>query len=199
MEYADFIRDLRGLKDEAGALFNLQQTHHDPVFRRWRHRVTALISAIENCGYSIDCSIASRLFDIATYGSVTWTKRIERYNRDLQDTVNELDTIIDHFDRYGDPKGQTAAAPALPPLAELEWPQKITLSWLFKHAPIDIWLKFAGALGAAFLIGIGFAQTGLYANIQDFWKTKPSGPSAIKEPNPTVETDARKNGARGSP
>ena len=200
MEYADFIAELRTLRDEAASLRNFPDTHHDPKFRKWRHQVTALISAIEDCGYSIDCGISSRLFQVASYGPVTRAEQIARYNRDLQDSVNEIETSINHFDKYGDPKGDKASEEPRKHEQELEWPQKMSLSWLFKHAPIGLWLKFISALVAVFLFGIAFAQTGLYANLEHLWKTKGTAETQVnKEPNHTVEPDARKSGARGSP
>ncbi|MGB8409276.1 MAG: hypothetical protein WCE58_05135, partial [Gallionella sp.] len=159
----------------------------------------ALISAIEDCGYSIDCSVSSRIFQIFAYGSIEQAEEIARYNRDLQDTVNELETAINLFDKYGDPKGQKQPEAPQRRETELEWPQKITISWLSKHTPVDLWLKFVGVLIDAFLLGIGFAQTGLYADFENHWKTNSAEPNLNKEPNHTVKSDAPKNATRGSP
>ena len=104
MDYAKFIEELRPLHAEALNLFDDPQTHNAPRFRKWRHLVTTLISAIDERGYSIDCSISSRIFDIATYGSVAQAERVARYNQELQDTINELESIIGFFDKFGDPK-----------------------------------------------------------------------------------------------
>ncbi len=71
------------------------------------------------------------------------------YNLDLQDTVNEIETTINHFDKYGDPKARKQVEAPPQRDQELEWPKKITLSWLFKHAPITLLLKFIGALATA--------------------------------------------------
>ncbi len=106
MEYAKFIEELRPLHAEALNLFDDPQTHNAPRFRKWRHSVTTLISAIEDRGYSIDCSISSRIFDIVSYGSVAQTERVAIYNQELQDTINELESIIGFFDKFGDPKAE---------------------------------------------------------------------------------------------
>ena len=138
-----------------------------------------------------------RAFSVASYGPVTRAEQIARYNRDLQDSVNEIETSINHFDKYGDPKGDKASEEPRKHEQELEWPQKMSLSWLFKHAPIGLWLKFISALVAAvFIFGIAFGQTGLYANLEHLWKTKGTAETQVnKEPNHTVEPDARKSGA----
>ena len=200
MEYADFILELRTLRDEAASLRDLPETHQHPAFRKWRHQVTALISAIEDHEYSIDCAIASRLFQGASAGPLSRAEQIDSYNLDLQDTINEIETSIDHFDKYGDPKVQKAPEKPREQKQELEWPQKISLSWLFTHAPIDLWLKFVGALAAAFVFGIAFAQTELYSKLGDVWKARSAVEAPVsKEPNSTVDSGARKDNARGSP
>jgi hypothetical protein len=103
MNYADFIAELKPLVDEARSLFNDEQTHHSGRFRKWRHRLATTIDSIEQLGYSIDCNVASRVFDVMSYGSVSKLDRLEIYNRELQDTINELEIIIERFDKYGDP------------------------------------------------------------------------------------------------
>ena len=77
----------------------------------------------------------------------------------------------------------TTKEPITKQTPELEWPQKITLSWLTKHAPISLWLKLLGALVTAFLLGVGFAQTKLYDNIQELWKPNKPATHETKEPN----------------
>ena len=104
MDYKDFIEELRPLYTEARSLFGNEQTHQSHAFRKWRHRVTALISRIEEQGYSVDCNISSRIFDVPSYGSVSRAERIAAYDRELQDTLNELESLIEHFDKYGDPR-----------------------------------------------------------------------------------------------
>ena len=107
MDYTRFIQELRLLQAEAPSLLNDPQTHEAPKFRKWRHDVTTLISAIESRGYSIDCNISSRRFFVASYGPVTKSEQIASYNRDLQDTINELSSVINFFDKFGDPRAET--------------------------------------------------------------------------------------------
>ena len=187
MEYADFIKALRELRAGADPLFDLPQTHWEPAFREWRHRVTALIYAIEDCGYRIDCGISSRNFDIATDEFVTVAERIAGYKLDLQDTVNEIDSIVVDFEQHGDPRGNMKPAPPSRKDKKLESPKEITLSWLLKHAPAGLWLKFLGALVAAFLVGIGFSQTGVYSSVEDLWKAKTPESQAAKEASKLVQ------------
>jgi predicted nucleotide-binding protein len=110
MKYTNFIEELRPLIEEARGLLGAEEYHQDPQFRKWRQKVTTLITRIEGLGYSIDCDISSRIFQVPSYGSVSRREQIEYFNRDLQDTINELETIVELFDKYGDPKYPTENA-----------------------------------------------------------------------------------------
>jgi len=166
MKYEDFVNELREFLLEANNLFDLNKVDEDPNFRKWRHNLTDLIQRIEDNGYDINCSIQNRLF--CEQGSYTYDPsqkdHVEAFNRDLQDTINELETIINKFDKYGDPKSKDIIKPQN---EQLEWPQKITLSWLYAHAPFGLWMKAGGFLLAAFLLGIAVGQSQLYIEISN--------------------------------
>lgn len=187
MNYAEFVAEIEGLLGEGRSLFDRNDTHQDPSFRKWRHRLTVLINTIEGRGYSVDCDVQSRLFDIASYGDISKKDRINRYNQELQDTLNELETIVEHFKKYGDPKPSTVSVPVAQAKSELEWPQKVTLSWLAKHAPISLWLKVGGILITAFLLGVGFSETVAYKNIQQLWQKENLQKEKLNEPNKPLE------------
>jgi predicted nucleotide-binding protein len=103
MDYTNFIEELRPSIEEAKGLLGAEEYHNDQEFRNWRQKVTQLISIIEDCGYSINCKITSRIFQFPSCGLVSRQKHIEYYNRELQDTINELETIVKFFDKYGEP------------------------------------------------------------------------------------------------
>nr|WP_139183762.1 hypothetical protein [Pseudomonas sp. NFPP33] len=42
------------------------------------------------------------------------------------------------------------------------YPQKLTLKWLYQHAPISLWGWLCGLLFATFVLGIAFSETQLY-------------------------------------
>nr|BAJ06956.1 hypothetical protein [uncultured bacterium]BAJ06958.1 hypothetical protein [uncultured bacterium] len=195
MKYSEFIDELRPLLDEAHSLFDEDQTHQSPRFRKWRHQLTTTISIIENLGYTVDCDIASRIFQVASYGSVSKNAQMAAYNRELQDTINEMEIIIEYFDKYGDPKISSQAAASDDRAEKLEWPTKMTLSWLFNHAPIKLWLQFGGILITVFLLGVGFAQTRAYKNIEQLWHHEQPHNKHIDEPNPQLNHDASKSDA----
>lgn len=158
MDYAQFIDGLRPLLEEARDLFNDPQTHQAPRFRKWRHAVTTLMSVIEDRGYTIDCSISSRHFQIASYGPVSRNEQIARYNQDLQDTINEIESIVRYFDKYGDfkagksvPGSPIADAAAEQPVSTSP-PRSGSLKEKFESHPV-VWGLTLLAIG----FGAGFA------------------------------------------
>ena len=140
--YAAFVDDLCQLTSRARALFDKPDRVEDEDFRRWRHEVTDLISRIESRKYPINSHIVYRNFD--EHGSYSHTpsrsERVAAYNRDLTDTITELETLISHFDKYGDPRADPAQPPAPVPMAaaapgeppRLQPPERITPAWLWQ-------------------------------------------------------------------
>ncbi len=187
MKYEDFVNELRPLLQEAGEMFNLQNLHEDPRFRKWRHNVTDIIERIEDQGYEVNSSIQSRYFDEpGSYTNDPTRKyRIEAFNRDLQDTINEFETIVARFEKYGGPKSPaTNTENADKPL---EWPQKITLSWLYKHAPIGLWFKAGGILLAALILGITIGQSQIYKDLSSKFRME-------SEPNKQIQPTQKPRG-----
>lgn len=98
--YKEFVEELSPFIEEAEGLKRADRRDKDPNFRRWRHRVTELIIQIKEQGYSVSCPIYNRQFR----GFGDTLSKIEGYVRDLNDTIIELETIVDHYDKYGVPK-----------------------------------------------------------------------------------------------
>jgi hypothetical protein len=99
----------------------------------------------------------------------------------LVDTLVELETVVDKFDKYGDPKAnakpvvditkvpwqrdEVAAVPAPPALPvevvrsePLKWPDKgANLVWLVMNVPFSTGLAVLAAFVAVFFAGVGLA------------------------------------------
>ena len=175
--YSAFIEELRGLVERARSLFDRPYLGEDEDFRRWRHEVKDLISRIESRKYRINCRVVYRNFD--EHGSYTYSpskaERMSTYNRDLRDTVTELETLVAHFDKYGDPKAEPAPTPALEPVRQaaaapieqsrLHPPEKVTPAWLWQHATVTLWLQGFGLLATSFAAGVAIGQSALYAEL----------------------------------
>lgn len=184
MTYQQFIEALRPLLVEAQGLFSLKELHENPRFRKWRHQVTDLIERIEAQGYTVNSSITTRYFD--NPGTYSYTPsdrdRLFAYERDLQDTINELQTIVEGYEKFSDPK--------VPPQGSkeqkrLEWPDKMTLAWLWHHAHVSVWWWLGGVLVTVFLLGITVGQSTFYAQIQKPWN--PERTTESTTPNKSLQ------------
>jgi hypothetical protein len=183
--YAAFIDELRGQLERARSLFDRARLGEDEEFRRWRHEVTDLMSRIASRKYRINCHLVSRNFDAP--GSYTHSpskaERMAAYNRDLRDTITELETLVAHFEKYGDPKAEPTSqlAPESsvtvppPPIEQpkLRPPEKVTPAWLWQYAPVTLWLQGFGLLAASFVAGVAVGQSALYAELS----ARVSGPN----------------------
>ncbi len=181
--YRQFVDELRPLIEQAGALFDLDDIHENPAFRKWRHEVTDLIERIEDAGRSVNCSIGERRFD--DIGSYTYTPsprdRLAAFNRELQDTINELATIVERFEKFGDRKAADVAVAAATPL---EAPEKITAAWLWGNAAMSLWWIVIVAAVAIFGAGITVGQSSLFKELVD--KLKPAETKSDKRAVPNM-------------
>lgn len=199
MTYEEYINELRLVVEQAKELFDAVNLHENDDFRKWRQKLTALIIAAEEQNYNVECDVISRDFDLfIAYGpQPTIKERTSAFNRDLQDTINELGTIIEFYNKFGSSKRKEHSSSDSNHQKKLEYPQKVTLSWLVKHAPIGLWVKFAGVLLTAFLLGLGFSQTVAYKNIKQLWETEKTAKLDTQKPNNTPPQPMPKNGAAG--
>ena len=183
LSYRQFIDELRPLTEQARALFDLDGIHENPAFRKWRHEITDLIRRIEDVGYTVNCSIDERRFDELGSYSYTPSPRDElaAFNRDLQDTINELATIVERFEKFGDPK---AADPAVAAATPLKAPEKITAAWLWGNASMSLWWIVIVAAVAIFGVGITVGQSSLFKELIE--KLKPVDVKSDKRAVPNM-------------
>lgn len=159
MKYREFIEEIEQLLGNGSTLFDAKGMHADTEFRAWRHQVTAVIDAIERTGHKVSCSIRSRTFgrprDRYMGTHVDDLKR--EYNRELQDTLNELSTLVDHFKRFGEPpipgKPEPAARASTQPISDG------SLGWLWNHVSWKLWGTLIFVLLLCFTLGIRFARS----------------------------------------
>jgi len=175
MKYKDFIDEIRLYLEKAKVLINAEELNNDQDFRKWRHNLTDLIDRIEILGYQINTSIKLRYFNNIGLYSTLDDKR-KAFNRDIQDTIIELEAIISNFDKFGDPIKQKSEQKSSE--SPLNWPQKITLSWLFKHAPLGLWAKVVSFLVIVFILGITVGQSKLFHELKT--KLKPKKETTIQ-------------------
>ncbi|MFZ2161459.1 MAG: hypothetical protein WAW02_04500 [Sideroxyarcus sp.] len=169
--YANFIDELKLLLDSGRLLRDLPQRGEDQNFRRWHHEVKDLMQRIEAQKYRINHNIYTRRFDCYSSGygrSPTAKERMAAYNQDLDDTFLELETIISHAEKYGDPKSSPVKA-GVPEIvmapASLQMPDKVTAAWLWHHSPISLWLQAISVMAVVFMAGIAVGQSSLYSDL----------------------------------
>jgi hypothetical protein len=179
--YTAFIEELRPLIQQANSLLDRPEMRECDEFRKWRHEVMDLISRIELQKYNINCQIAYRKFnELGSYShSPSKIARMATYNRDIRDTITELQTLVTRFDKYGDPKAEMAANPAFEttqqsaeglfekPKIRHQPPEKVTPAWLWEHAPVTLWLQGLGIVGASFLVGVSLGQSAVFAELRE--------------------------------
>jgi hypothetical protein len=187
MEYNFFIQDLKKLLKEAHNLIDAANYDENHSFRKWRFQVTELVDRIKSEGFYIVCDIKSRSF--GNINSTVRENQQKQYNMELQDTITEVETIISNHKRYGPPKKITKKQD-IKDIKELDWPQKITLYWLFRHAPISLWIKLAGIVLAALTIGITAGQSQLFHEIKEKITQKQENNSTMVVPNIRVHGTA---------
>jgi len=189
-DYTAFIGELRELVVRAREFRRDENNLNSESFRRWRHETEELIHRINRLRYDIACAIEGRSFQVMAYGSISAREQEEKFDRDLSDTLAELELVISRFERYGDPKEKpparvnvaqavpVAAGPAIPePLAA---PEKVTIGWLLANVPVTWYLTLALSYAAIFGAGMTVASTKLGMTIVE-WVTpaasaaKPTG------------------------
>lgn len=113
-DYHAFIAELRGLIARAKVFGEPDRGAETAVFRRWHHEVGDLIDRVNRLRYDINTDFRSRAFRVMSYGASSRREQLEAFNRDLDDTLHELQVVVDRFERYGDPKAKPTAATAAP-------------------------------------------------------------------------------------
>jgi hypothetical protein len=170
--YAAFIQELRSLVERSGPLVDHPEGADSEAFRQWRHEACELIIRINEHKYTINCGVVHRNF-----GSRGWyrndAEKTAAFRRDLADTINELNTLVSYFARYGDPKAgeehlksnASSMATRQTSKVALQVPEKVTFAWLFQNAPISLWLSGAGLLFCAFCFGITLGRSVMFEEI----------------------------------
>jgi hypothetical protein len=78
----------------------------------------------------------------------------------ISESIGIVNQAITKLTVSGRPSQTNIEAPEVP------FPEKLTIRWLYKHAPLSWWAWFAGLLISTFLMGIAFTNTPLYELLQ---------------------------------
>jgi len=104
--YEQFVNEIRALLNEGKNLRGAQKRDQDPSFRKWRLKLQDNIRRIKDQGFEVNCKSKYRNYGASSdeyFGSSSDALN-SLYNRELEDTLNELNLIVENFDKYGPPK-----------------------------------------------------------------------------------------------
>lgn len=135
--------------------------HLEPAFRRWRYELEASLKEAETAGFEVPglvcVHVQSRSFGRAD-PEFSYDELFTMYQREMDDTVIELETIISDYEKRGKPRKQPAWA------------------WLRQNVPPHVWTRVVSVLVSvlfgAFVFGTWVGQTELYKQIMG----APNGP-----------------------
>lgn len=160
--YKGFIAKLQRLAEEASRIRTHKRMHMDPAFRTWRTELESLVRQIKEASYQFSFPFNS---EFRSYG-----RRIrplddedvlfQRYQREIDDTLIEIQNIIKSYEDFGEPI-QIARAAA----TGLQHPDRVTLAWLWHHVPWSAWLSAVGVLAAVFGAGVFVGRTNLIMQV----------------------------------
>jgi len=157
--YTGFVSELRRLIAEAKEIRAAPKMETDPRFRKWRNELEGVLSQINQVGFLLPCPVRveSRTFGYTGNDSISQERRFDWYQTEMDDTINELELIVTSYQKHGEPPRAQARG-----RSNTEWPEKITLSWLYQHAPIRLWVTIAALVLTVFGAGVYVGQNEIY-------------------------------------
>ena len=142
--YDAFIEEIRALTKDALALKDNDLSADAFKFKAWRRRVEDSFRKVGEIGYQRpNCDVSRRLFT-DRYGSKR--EAGEAFVRDMTDTLDELQIIVENFDKHGPgPKKSgpliIGKAPEAVPTPVLPVPPEVTWPWLKQSVPMKLVLQ----------------------------------------------------------
>ena len=105
--YPAFIKELGPLVEEARVFRNAQKMHKDERFRKWRNKLEGLLSQIVQADYLLPCPVRTKSRHFGGYGYTPDERQKEllfqSYQTEIDDTINELELVIDSYKKFGEP------------------------------------------------------------------------------------------------
>jgi len=197
-DYHSFVEELRILHKSFNSPPANHRTSDSPDFRRWKHELRTLIGQIERKGYEISCRVGHRQFCVKSpYDPVSMSVQREVFDRDLFDTLVEIETIIKRYDSYGDPSEGAAPSNGVNAPQPLAFPEKVTWNWVKEHVPVG-WAisSIVALLAIAFSAGVAVGQSSFYKSL--ITSAEQTVPTATKSTTATPVASALQ-GASGIP
>jgi len=186
LDYLAFVVELRQLIDEARGLETIGRWDaNDNVFRRWRAKLIDLLAQIRKAGYKdVRCEVGA--VEFAYYGPGDAKYAARHFERHLDDTLIEIQLIVDNYDKYGDPKEpetEAIAEPATAPEATptLLPPEKVTIPWIWKNVSIPLLVGGSIFLAAVFAFGLTLGGTKAGQSVVGMFTSPASAPASAPD------------------
>jgi hypothetical protein len=129
------------------------------LFNKWQDFTTAELNQIflsSNYSHEFKEKVSSKRKMVSS----DWIPDVDYYLEHLlSPKIDYLSILRDSIDEFKFEK--PAATKATIPQKQdryLEFPERVTLSWLWRHVPFSFWVWLVGLLVSAFLIGISIGQ-----------------------------------------
>lgn len=94
-----------------------------------------------------------------TYGSISDRKQQEVFENGVGETIIELYTIINHFEKYGDPKSRSTdsaqvnlSSNEISKKEQLVWIKEANFTWFLRNTPVNTLWGF-GAVIVGLIVG----------------------------------------------
>lgn len=168
----DRLKDLHKVRGDTGAFAN-----HDE-FLPWSDSVTPLLE--------FDEALHKKFIFWSDHVKSAYRMGREHHNA-LGESIGVVNQAIIKLELQPEEINEQEEQPK-----EIPYPQKFTLMWLYKHAPISLWGWFFGLLIAAFAVGVGFTETPLYQLL----KTKAT--ESVAQP-PELNKSSKRDAVNGAP
>jgi len=189
-DYAAFIDELKPLIERGRKFDDSDRSHSSQTYRAWRLELLDLIHRVNRLRYDINCGVEGRWFQVMSYATTSAREQRQAFDRDLEDTLTELELVVSRFDKYGDPRAKSIAlaGPGNPAVTHptpaksetLVAPEKVTFAWLWAHVPLKLFGMLLVSYGLVFSAGLTVASTKVGKTIIS-WFTSETVPTAAAE------------------
>lgn len=198
-DYHAFIEELRILHGAFRDPPHNHRTASSLEFKQWKHELVTLIDEVQSLGYEIQCGVALRAFRVAsTYYPVPNREQLAAFDRDLEDTNLEIQTILKRYESYGDPKRNVSATATVSLVEEtssnqLKAPEKVTWNWLKEHVPVGPAITVISTVVTACFLG------GIYVGQSSFYRSFMTPASRVSPTTAEPATSIEKSAASAAP
>jgi hypothetical protein len=174
VNYTQFIARLESLIVEGHAIVTAGITHKDQRFRKWRHEAESVVDDAKSRGIRVPGDFnSSKRHYLAMWTGASHQDEVEALRSALNDSLIELEFIVQQHKLYGAPAdGVSAQVKATP----LQVPERVTLSWLWHNVPATLWLAAAGLVLAIFVAGVTAGQSKAYQDFVSLFERSASSP-----------------------